>query len=155
VAGLLFWPCQLLWLNRTASVINAPIVAAAKAAEHGPIVVFHYHMQPQTYLRNDSWTFWPPLASSRMDEPVVWAGNWGLHNLDLLKQMPGRRPMLLTWKGAQPELVPWTPELAPPGTDKAPVTFEPKPIVIPQPSLMVVPEGYYPWAATSEPESTE
>jgi hypothetical protein len=140
-AFALFWPCQLAWLTRTGATINAPLDVAAEEARKGPVVVFYAQMQPPG-LRETSWVFWPPLASGNLDEPVLWAANWGLHNLDLLKRMPERRPFLLTWDDGVPGLEPWTPELAPPGSERGPSRVEPVPVVGPPPSAMVLPEAY-------------
>lgn len=150
VACFTFWLPQLSYLWRVSDRIAAPFRLAEAAAKQGPIIVFHRAMQPDKEPRFLSWTFWPPLANADLGDRVLWASDYGSHNLELVRRVPDHRPFLLKWSTSdyEPELVPWSLDLVPPAKRK---TVDSKPasayddakfgVILAQPNEMVLPDG--------------
>jgi hypothetical protein len=120
VASFTFWLPQLAFLWRVADRIGAPYRLAEAAAKDGPIIVFHRSMQPYKEPRSLSWSFWPPMANADLGDRILWASDYGSHNLELIRRVPDHRPFLLKWSLAEyePALVPWSIELVPPAKRK-------------------------------------
>jgi len=150
VAAFTFWLPELAYLWRVSDRIEAPLRLAEAEAKKGPIIVFHRAMQPYKEPRFLSWTMWPPLPNADLADRILWAADYGSHNLELVRRAPNHRPFLLKWSSSdyEPVLVPWSIELIPPQkrqlVDSKQVTADDEKrfgLVLAQPNQMVLPDG--------------